>query len=115
MDGTLLPSLRVYQNQADGRLCHDKVYQQRGLRWWASQHGKSRNIPFDLGELVLAQRKTFAPFNNLKNDFTFSARFGKKQENVASLPFNCCTFYNQVGLLMLNIASHLSGFASMPL
>jgi len=64
---------------------------------------------------VSSHMKVFGPFNSLKNGFAFSANFGRKRENAANLSFNCCTSFRQVGLLMLNMASHLSKFASMPL
>jgi len=64
---------------------------------------------------VSSHRNAFAPFSRLKNGFDFSASFVRKRERAANFPFNYCTFFRQVGLLIANIASHLSGFASMPL
>ena len=56
-----------------------------------------------------------APFNNVYKGLAFSASFGRNLERVASLLFSLCTSFNELGLVILRIASHLSGLASIPL
>ena len=59
--------------------------------------------------------KASAFLNSFIIGFDPSTSIGKNLAKAFSLPINLCTSFKFVGLVMFKIASHLSGFASMPL
>ena len=68
-----------------------------------------------LAHIVHSTQRFQIFFNNLTIGFVLSTRIGKNLANEFNFPTNLCTSFKFIGLIIFIIASHFSGFASMPL
>jgi len=100
-------------------ICATAKYTRRGARAGGlinmGKVERSLFILINMFSQTSSHIKVLAPLSNLKNDLAFSANFDRKQEIPASLPLSCWTSFKHVRLLILSMASHLSGFTSIPL
>ena len=62
-----------------------------------------------------SSQANFLPFRSSWTiDLVLSAKWGTNLERAVSRPRSCCAFLTLFGLLMLSMAWHLSGLASIP-